>query len=116
LKEVQEVLERLSQYGFVVKIKKSLFAVSEIEYLGYWITRDGLQPQPKKVEAIHRLTPPKTKRQRRTFLGMVNNYRDMWKRRSHLIAPLTVIVSSYGLKNVKSHSMTLKRLSVKKPY
>ena len=93
LKKVQEVLERLSQYGFVVNIKKSFFAVSEIEYLGYWITRDGIQPQPKKVEAIHRLTPPKTKRQLRRFLGMVNYYRDMWKRRSHLIAPLTAIVS-----------------------
>jgi hypothetical protein len=93
LKQVQEVLERLSQYGFVVNIKKSFFAVSEIEYLGDWITRDGIQPQPKKVEAIHRLTPPKTKRQLRRFLGMVNYYRDMWKRRSHLIAPLTELVS-----------------------
>jgi hypothetical protein len=59
LKQVQEVLERLSQYSLVVNIKKSFFAVSEIEYLGYWITREGIQPQPKKVEVIHRLTPPK---------------------------------------------------------
>lgn len=93
LKQVETVLKRLSEYGFVVNVKKSFFAVSEIEYLGYWITREGIQPQPKKVEAIQRLTSPKTKRQLRRFLGMINYYRDMWKRRSHLIAPLTALVS-----------------------
>jgi hypothetical protein len=45
------------------------------------------------VEAIMRLTPPKMKRQLRHFLGMVNFYRDMWRMRSHLLAPLSALVS-----------------------
>jgi hypothetical protein len=40
-----------------------------------------------------RLTPPKTKRQLRHFLGMVNFYRDMWRMRSHSLAPLSALVS-----------------------
>jgi transposase InsO family protein len=93
LTTVEQVLQRLENIGFAVNVKKSSFAVSEIEYLGYWITREGIQPQPKKVEAIVQLKPPKTKRQLRHFLGMVNYYRDMWRRRSHMLAPLTSMVS-----------------------
>jgi RNase H-like domain found in reverse transcriptase len=68
--------------------------VTEIDYLGYWITCHGIQPQPRKVEAIMQLTPPTTKRQLRCFLGMINYYRDMWRCRSHILAPLTAMCST----------------------
>ena len=80
LKKLDEVLTRLERAGFRANVRKCYFAETEIEYLGYYLTRKGIQPQPKKVEAILRLQPPKTKRQLRHFLGMVNFYRDMWKR------------------------------------
>ena len=89
LEQIKAVLSRLEKAGFRARVKKCFFARTELEYLGYWLTREGIQPQPKKVEAILRLTAPRTKRQLRHFLGMVNFYRDMWRRRSHLIAPLT---------------------------
>ena len=93
LDKLNEVLKRLSQAGFRMNVRKSNFAVDKIEYLGYWLTRDGIMPQPKKVEAVKRLAVPKTKRQLRHFLGIVNYYRDMWKRRSHILAPLTELAS-----------------------
>jgi hypothetical protein len=43
--------------------------------IGYEITRDDIQSQPKKVEAILKLSPPKTKHQLRHLLGMINYYR-----------------------------------------
>ena len=45
LTHVELVLQRLSDVGFAVNLSKSLFAVTEIDYLGYWITRHGIQPQ-----------------------------------------------------------------------
>ena len=94
LVKLSTVLERLQQYGFRANLNKSFFAKQELDYLGYYITRDGIQPQPKKVEAILRLQAPANKRQLRHFLGMVNYYRDMWRRRSHVLAPLTALSSS----------------------
>jgi hypothetical protein len=86
LTHVELVLQRLSDVGLAVNLRKSssFAAVTEIDYLGYWNTRRGIQPKPKKVEAIMWRTPPTTKRQLRRFLGMINYYCDMWRRRSNI--------------------------------
>ena len=92
LKKVHTVLARLQKANFRANVRKCFFAQDNLEYLGYQITREGIQPQPKKVEAIQKIKAPKNVRQLRHFLGMVNYYRDMWKRRSHILAPLTKLV------------------------
>ena len=92
LAKLHEVLTRLENTGFRANVRKCFFAEAKLDY-GYWLTRDGIQPQPKKVEAILRLSPPKTKCQLRHLLGMINYYRNMWKHRSHYSAPLTGLVS-----------------------
>jgi hypothetical protein len=90
---METVLERLQKANFRANLKKCYFGESKIDYLGYEITRDGIQPQPKKVEAVLKLTPQKAKRQSRHFLGMINYYKDMRQKRSHMLAPLTGLVS-----------------------
>ncbi len=47
----------------------------------------------KKVEAILQIAPPKTRKQLRKFIGMVNYYRDVWPHRAHPLAPLTKLTS-----------------------
>ena len=88
LKKVEEVLARLNSKGMQVNARKSFWAVDEVDYLGFRLTKDGVRPQPKKVEAITRMTAPRNKKELRRFIGMVNYYRFMWKQRSHLMAPL----------------------------
>jgi hypothetical protein len=90
---MEQVLERLQKANFRANLRKCYFGESKIDYLGYEITRDGIQPQPNKVEAILKRIPPKTKRQLIHFLGMINYYRDVWQKRSHMLAPLTGLVS-----------------------
>jgi RNase H-like domain found in reverse transcriptase len=45
------------------------------------------------VEAIQRIVAPTTKRQLRSFIGIVNHYRDMWIRRSDILSPLARLMS-----------------------
>jgi len=52
LVQLEEVLTRLQKAGLKVNAKKSFFGRHELEYLGYWITREGVMPIPKKVQAI----------------------------------------------------------------
>jgi hypothetical protein len=62
------VLARLSNAGMRVNISKSKFFAEQIEYLGYWITRQGIQPIHNKVEmtAIFNIKVPKTRKGNRT--------------------------------------------------
>jgi hypothetical protein len=90
---LNKILTRLRKKGFKINLRKSFFAVGEFEYLGYWVTREGIQPQTRKVDAILKILPPRTKKQVRSFLGMINYYRDMWHKRSHLILPLAALSS-----------------------
>ena len=54
-------LEKLEQV-LKVNAQKSFFGQSQLEYLGYWITRDGIQPLPKNAQAIRDLMAPKTRK------------------------------------------------------
>ena len=89
LQMLHEVLHRLQQNGFQINPQKCSWGVQEGEFLGHWLTPTGIKPLRKKIEGIMTLDEPKTLKQLRGFIGMVNFYRDFWKSRAHLMAPLT---------------------------
>ena len=60
LRQLQVVLRRLRRAGFKVNAEKSSFFALEIEYLGYILTKDGIKPVQKKVQAVLDLQPPTT--------------------------------------------------------
>jgi hypothetical protein len=60
-----------------------------MEYLGYILTRGGIKPQQKKVQAILTLNPPNNVKELRHFLGMVQYYHDMWAKRSEMFTALS---------------------------
>ena len=92
LSQLTTVLRRLRRAGLKVNAEKSFFFAPEIEYLGYMLTKEGVKPVQKKIQAVLDLQAPTTLKQLRSLLGMVQFYRDMWKRRSHILAPLTDLV------------------------
>ena len=65
LTKLEEVFRQIQSAGLKVNVGKSFFACSELEYLGFWVTRNGIQPLPKKVNAILAIAPPKNQRQLR---------------------------------------------------
>jgi len=90
---LEKVLDRISMAGLKVNAKKSFFARGELEYLGYWITREGISPVLSKIDAMKKIKEPTNKKELRSFIGMINFYRDMWQRRSDLLAPLSALTS-----------------------
>ena len=47
LEKLEGIFSRLRKVGLKVNATKSFFARGELEYLGYWITRNGIQPMKK---------------------------------------------------------------------
>ena len=68
-------------------------------------------PIPNKVEAIQALAVPKTRKQLRQFIGMINLYRDMWQKRSELLAPLTALTSKISNMTGKTSTKGVLKLS-----
>jgi hypothetical protein len=66
--KLEMVLATISTAGMRVNISKSKFFSEQIEYLGYWITRQGIQPIRNKVEAILNIKAPKTRKEETTTL------------------------------------------------
>ena len=96
LSKLRKVLVRLKEANLKVNAAKSSFCQEEVEYLGYILTREGIKPIPEKVTALLATKPPKNVKELRQFLGMVQYYRELWEKRSHLLAPLTNLVGACG--------------------
>jgi len=93
LEKAELVLQRLQKAGLKVNVTKSFFARSQLECLGCWIARAGIKPVHDKVKAVLKIAEPKTRKELRSFIGVANCHRDMWVRRSHVLAPLAALTA-----------------------
>ena len=91
LEQVTEVLKRLLAAGMQVNAEKCKWFHHAVTYLGFIITRDGIKPQPEKIQGILNMKQPKTQKEVRRFVGMVNFYRDLYPKRTETLAPLTAL-------------------------
>lgn len=68
------VFERLRKAHLRLNASKCVFAVEELEFLGYLINSKGICPTRSRVEHIINIPKPVTVTELRRFMGMVNFY------------------------------------------
>ena len=88
IKNLREVLNRLRNMGLTVKLSKCRFLQDSVKYLGFIINKDGLRPDPEKLEAISSAPRPENVTQLKSFLGMVNYYGRFIQNLSTLLQPM----------------------------
>ncbi|KMQ86466.1 pol polyprotein [Lasius niger] len=86
------LFERLQEYGVIVNPAKCVFGQPEVEFLGYQVTGDGTRPLPARVKAIADYEEPRTAKELRRFLGMINFYRRFLPKAAEIQAPLNELL------------------------
>ena len=68
---LRALLQRCQEIGIKLNPAKFETSLSCLTFLGHRITRDGLQADPEKVQAISNMKAPSDRTELRRFLGMV---------------------------------------------
>ena len=91
------VLQTLKDHQLYAKFSKCKFWLDQVAFLGHVVSKDDIQVDPKKIEAIIDWPRPITVTEVKSFLGLVGYYRRFVKDFSKIAAPLTRLTQ----KNVK---------------
>ncbi len=89
LKKLSLVFQKLPQAGLKVKLSKSEFLKSRIEFLGHIVNGDGIHTVDSKIAAVKNFPTPKSVENIRSFLGLAGYYRVFVKNLASIASPLT---------------------------
>lgn len=96
-RHLAEVLSRIKNAGLTLNLNKSVFAVAELDFLGYHIGCNRVQPREKKIAALLQYNRPVDRKTLQQFLGLAGYYRKFLPNFSHISA----VLSSLLRKNVE---------------
>lgn len=92
MKNLKTILKTLREANFKIQPDKSEFLKTEVEFLGFIVSEEGLKPNMKKVECIRKYPQPKNLKDLRAFLGLSGYYRRFVKDYAKVAKPLTKLL------------------------
>lgn len=105
-RHLQQLFERLQQYGILVNTNKCVLGRNQVTFLGYSVSAAGSRPLETKTQAIKEFPAPRTVKQLRRFLGMLNFYKRFMPKAAQLQAPLNAILAGPKIKGSHPIPMT----------
>ncbi|UYV60122.1 K02A2.6-like, partial [Cordylochernes scorpioides] len=85
---LKKVFERFQQVGLKLNKSKCKFALNELEILGHIVSKDGIRPDPKKIESVLSFSKPENVDSLKSFLGTCGFLRKFIPDFSKLAEPL----------------------------
>ena len=69
---LNQVLQRLQESGLTANLPKCEFRKPKMEFYGMVFSKEGIQPDPNKVDALIKMAPPTSVGEVQSLLGMTN--------------------------------------------
>ena len=84
-----ELFRRMDAANITARPTKCVIGAAEVEFVGHWLGRGAVSVQDDNVEKIRSAPKPKTKKEVRSFLGLVGYYHDFIPNFAAIAAPLS---------------------------
>ena len=88
---LEEVLQRLSDFGLQLKAQKCTFMQTEVAFLGHIVGRTGLACDPGNISAVRAWHALDSIKQVRQFVGFIGYYRRFIQDFAGLSEPLVAL-------------------------
>ena len=96
LERLQKVFERLEHFDLKLKASKCEFFKEKVIYIGHVVSKDGIETDPAKVEAVKNWPVPKSIKDVRSFLGFTGYYRRFIKGYASIARPLNDLLIGHS--------------------
>ncbi len=117
---LEKIVYRLAFHGVKLSVNKSEFAKSKVLFLGWIVSHDYVIPDPRRMEKIKTANFPHTKKEVRSFLGLVNSIRRVIPfeviKEMQILTPLTSSTSQFNINEKHKIAFNnIKNLLLKEP-
>ena len=121
INRLHKVFKRCCANNLSLNQSKCEFGVTKISVLGHVVSADGINPDPKKCEAIKATPPSKNVSDLRSFLGTCGYVSKFIPNYANIVEPLRKLTRSKvkffrGERSKKRHSKPLRKRCLASPF
>ena len=96
--DIRELMDRCKANHITLNHKKMMLGRKKVKFAGYIISRDGIELDPEQIEAVNRFLTPATRQDLKSFMGLINQFRQFNQavtKNSYMLKPLLSTKGTY---------------------
>ena len=111
-RNLEKFLQRCREKGIKLNKQKLKLKCTEFPYLGHFVTKEGLKPDPDKIKAVQEMPKPDSVKAVRQFCGFVNYLAKFMPKLSEVMVPIRNLTGKENeWKWTHEHDTAFKRIT-----